>query len=174
MYIQISTYIAVIITMPFHILNFLVYFIQILYPKEFFFIMKLFLKFIFIYILTGIFNYYFLIPNILNFFLKFEQKNLYLITHFEAKFDEYFFLVLGFNLKLNLIFQIPILLDYLIFIKFISKNFVFYNKKMIFITIIILNTLLNPPEIYVQIIIFFYAIVFIELYIYFKFLLKNF
>lgn len=173
-YIQISIYIAIIVTLPFQILNFLVYFLQSLYPKEFFFVLRLFFKFVIIYLLAGFLNYYILIPNILNFFLKFEQKNLYLITHFEAKFDEYFFLILGFNLKLNLMFQIPIIIDYLIFTSIISKNLVYNNKKNLYFIIIILNTLLNPPEIFVQITVFFSVIIFIELYIYFRFLLKNF
>lgn len=173
-YIQISIYIAIIVTLPFQILNFLVYFLQSLYPKEFFFVLKLFFKFVIIYLLAGFLNYYILIPNILKFFLNFEQKNLYLIAHFEAKFDEYFFLILGFNFKLNLMFQIPIIIDYLIFTNIISKNLVYYNKKNLYFTIIILNTLLNPPEIFVQIIVFFSIIIFIELYIYFRFLLKNF
>lgn len=172
-YIQISIYIAVIITLPFHILNFSLYFLQSLYPKEFFFLIKLFFKFILIYLLAGFINYHILIPNILIFFLNFEQKNLYLITHFEAKFDEYFFLILGFNFKLMLMFQLPILVDYLIFTNIISKDLIFYNKKNLYLMIVILNALLNPPEFYIQITIFCFIITFIEFYIFIKFLLQN-
>jgi Sec-independent protein secretion pathway component TatC len=172
-YIQLSIYISIIITIPFQILNFLIYFLQILYPKEFSFIIQLFFKFSLIYGLVGFINYYFLIPNILNFFFKFEEKNLYLITHFEAKFDEYFFMVLNFNFKLNLIFQLPVLLDYLIFINFISKQSLYYNKKVFFLLIVGLNTFLNPPEFYIQIIFLFCILLFIEFYIMLQILLKN-
>lgn len=167
-YIKLSFHITFIICVPFHILSGILYVIPSLFKAEFRFLLTIFLSFISIYVVGFFFIYTFIIPNMLFIFLIFEKQNNFFPLHFDAKFDEYFQMILHFIFKLNIIFQIPLLLYCFEYFKIFTLNYFIKFRTLIYLFLIFLSAFLSPPEISMQFLYLFLMSFLFEIYIYFK------
>lgn len=173
-YLEFSFFFALLITIPFIILNIFLYFLPSMYVYEVKIFWKIFFLFFCCFILGGVFNYRYIFPNILSFFLNFDFiKNIYFPLFFEAKFDEYFLFVLSFFYKTSFFFQIPTLFYCMIFFNYISLNFFWKKRKFFYLIFLFISALLSPPELFIQGIIFCFFILFFESTIYIIFFFKN-
>ena len=129
------------------------------------------------FIISSILNYYFILPNILKFFLFFEQNSLYFPVHFEARLGDYLIPILLLMLNITLCFQIPSILLLLIFLNILDFKLLYIKRKYFYLSFILLSALISPPDFYNQllltsIIIFVYEF-FIFLYFFFRYLFSN-
>jgi sec-independent protein translocase protein TatC len=125
------------------------------------------------YILSILLTYFFIFPNLLNFFLIFEKNNIFFPLHFEAKIEEFFsvMFVLFFNITLS--FQIPILLYILIYNNIIDIYFIIKNRKIFYLFFLILSAFIAPPEILTQFFIFILIIFLFEFFIFINIFYNN-
>lgn len=129
---------------------------------------------IYIFFLVSLFiGYFIVLPSIWNFFLKFDNTNLLFPLHFEAKINDYLFLMLSILIKLIICFQIPPILIILTSFKLINKQFFILKKKIFYLLFLLLSTLVSSPEILSQILLFFLFIIFYEIGIFTIYLIKN-
>lgn len=123
-----------------------------------------------IWFFSIIISKYFLIPSMWNFFINF-QNGTYLNLYFEAKLNEY----LNFYMKFYyiFIFYCQIFSVLLFFFKYTNANCSFIKKfrKLCYYFLVIISTLISPPEILSQIVISLFLICCYELFI-FLFLFK--
>jgi sec-independent protein translocase protein TatC len=145
-------YITLIILIPFIFLHFWYILSEGLYKHENIFILKTFFIIIFVYILGFIFIYKLIIPNSWNFFIYYEKTNnnfLYNIF-LEPRLDKYINITLNILIYFNIFFQYPLIL--LVFLKkFIKHEFFIKYRKILYTKILILATILSPPDIFSQI-----------------------
>lgn len=166
LYIELSIYIALIITFPFIILNFFQYFMSGWYLDEYQKNVKIFFFFLFWYLFGFFLSYKIFLPALLQFCLEFEQQNVYIPLYFEAKFEEYFFNIILTLLIWNLSFQIPWIFyainSWNLFPIRFSKKF----RKYIYIFFIFWISILSPFEISQQFIMYLFWGFFFELYVF--------
>lgn len=170
LYIEISVYISLPIVFPFIILNFFQYFIPSLYKKEIDSWSKVLFFTTFWLIFSIFFTYFYLFPQFLKFFLLFETTNNFIPIFFEAKIDEYFIFLFNLFFKCICFFQLPTIIYFLMKLHIISLNTCFKKRNYIYLFILLISALINPPEIFTQIIflifflccyeIFFYLLIF--------------
>lgn len=136
-----------------------------LYKKEYknlkcFFINSVYLWITSIYVFLKI-----LLPMTFLFFFQFEQQAnyKYFKLYFEPKLDTYLNFTINIYIQSYLIFQIILILIFLINY---TKTMFFIPKfrKTIYIGALIIATLITPPEIWSQIIVFLFLILSIEIY----------
>ena len=118
------------------------------------------------FIIGFLLGYKIIIPNAWNFFLNFENKNIFFPLHFEAKLNNYLFFIINVLIGVVFCFQIPAI--FFIFINFkIFKNLEFIKRrKYIYILNIILGTLISSPDIFSQFFLIFCLILIYEILIF--------
>ena len=170
-YIELSVFISILACIPFHLLSIFIYSIPALLKHEFQAIFKLCIVCIASYVVGFYIIYQFGIPSFLNFFLSFETPNKYFPLHFDAKFDEYFKMILFFSIKINIIFQIPIIMFSLEYWKFVSLSTYIFYRQTAYLWFIFLSAVISPPELLTQFIYISFMAIFYELFIFLKILL---
>ncbi len=127
---------------------------------KYFFMSSVYLWITSIYIFLKI-----LLPMTFLFFFQFEQQSNYkhFKLYFEPKLDTYLNFTINIYIQCYLIFQIILILVFLInytrAVCFIPKF-----RRTIYIGVLIIATLITPPEIWSQIIIFLFLILTVEIY----------
>jgi sec-independent protein translocase protein TatC len=119
------------------------------------------------------FTNFYTIPQGLTFFLNFENSNQFFPIFFEAKIDEYFLFIINIFCKSIFFFQIPVLCYILINLNLIKKNFFTNNRKFVHIFFLIITAAISPPEIMVQIFLWFWFIFLFEILIFTNLFFKN-
>tara|TARA_B100001142_G_scaffold300436_1_gene325206 strand:+ start:31597 stop:32349 length:753 start_codon:yes stop_codon:yes gene_type:complete len=169
MYLKFSFLLGLLFSFPIFILQLLLFLSNGLYKYE----IKIILFFLIfsglLFIIGFLLGYKIIIPNAWNFFLEFENKNIFFPLHFEAKLNTYIFFILNLLLGIIICFQIPAFL--FIFFSFnFFKSFQFLkNRKLIYILSCFAGTLISSPDIFSQLFILFMFITIYEISLFFLF-----
>lgn len=145
-----------------------------LYKNENIKIIYTLLIFIIILLLSIYFIYFFLIPNVWKFFIEFEKTNypfLYQI-YLEPKLYNYIIFLIKILFLTILLFQYPFLILILLLFKIINIKYIIKFRKFFYLKILIISSLIAPPDIWSQIIIFIILVFLIEFVILLYFILK--
>ena len=146
-----------------------------LYKKENFLIIKIIIIFLILFLISLNFIFIYIIPNAWKFFIEFEKPmhpflfNVYL----EPQLYNYLFFTIKILLYTNILFQYPFLILLLLLFKIISVEQIIKFRKFFYIKILIMSSLIAPPDIWSQIIIFICLAVLVELFIFIFFLIKR-
>ena len=171
--LKISLFASFMISLPFLIIQIVLFISPAMYKKEKRFFFPIFFLIPILFFLGVFFAYFLLIPIIWNFFISFESFfssgfNLEL----ESRYSEYMRLIMFLLLASGLSFQFPILLIVLTKLRILNIRLLKNNRKYFFIGILIFSALFTPPDIISQLgiaipLIIFYevSIVFINFFI---------
>ena len=171
--LKISLFASFTISLPFLIIQVVLFISPAMYKKEKSFFFPIFFLIPILFFLGVVFAYYILIPIIWSFFISFESFfssgfNLEL----ESRYSEYMRLIMYLLLASGLSFEFPILLIVLTKLRILNVNLLKNNRKYFFISILIFSALFTPPDIISQLgiaipLIIFYevSIVFINIFI---------
>lgn len=175
-YIELAVFISKQITLFYIFYHFFSFLSPGLYVHEYN-LLKFFFKIIGTFWLIATMLYYcYLAPMIWNFFLSF-QDNLskqQINIKFEAKISEYlnFFIEMYnvCNLQFTIFVFIILILNYYSDNKYLIKQF----KKVLYFFFLLIATIVTPPDIFSQLIIYFGLILFFEIIIVIQILYSNF
>jgi sec-independent protein translocase protein TatC len=146
-----------------------------LYKKENFLILKIIIVFLILFFISLNFIFIYIIPNAWKFFIEFEKTthpflfNIYL----EPRLYNYLLFIIKILFYTNILFQYPFLILLLLLFKIISIQQIIKFRKFFYIKVLIMSSLIAPPDIWSQIIIFTCLIILIELFIFIFFLIKK-
>lgn len=146
-----------------------------LYKKENFLILKIIIFFLILFFISLNFIFIYIIPNAWKFFIEFEKTthpflfNIYL----EPQLYNYLLFIIKILFYTNILFQYPFLILLLLLFKVISIQQIIKFRKFFYIKVLIMSSLIAPPDIWSQIIIFICLIILIELFIFIFFLIKK-
>jgi sec-independent protein translocase protein TatC len=145
-----------------------------LYEKEYKSLKKIFMMSLFLWALsTGLFLSIFL-PLTFDFFFDFQKKSTETLNlFFEPKIEEYFSFILSIYSQSYIGFQL--LLIFAIFFEYAKTNLnIIKNlKKFIYIFILLVATIITPPDMLNQILLFIFFVVSLEIHIFCKILKEN-
>lgn len=145
-----------------------------LYEKEYKSLKKIFIMSLFLWALsTGLFLSIFL-PLTFDFFFDFQKKSTETLNlFFEPKIEEYFSFILSIYSQSYIGFQL--LLIFAIFFEYAKTNLnIIKNlKKFIYIFILLVATIITPPDMLNQILFFIFFVVSLEIHIFCKILKEN-
>lgn len=146
-----------------------------LYKKENIFIIKILIFFLFLFIISLYFIFIYLIPNAWQFFIEFEKtSHPYLFNiYLEPQLYNYLIFIIKILFYTNLLFQYPFLIFLLLIFKVISIKQITKFRKFFYLKLLILSSIIAPPDIWSQIIIFICLTIIIEIFIFFYFILKK-
>lgn len=171
-YIKFSLIISFILTIPIFIFHLWLFFKPGLYKwEEKKLNLTLYIS-IFFFFLGCFIGYYIILPSIGNFFLNFDNNNLFFPLHFEAKINDYLFFMLVIMINIILCFQIPPFIIILTLFNLINYKFLIKKKKIFFFFFILLATLLSSPEIINQLLMVIILIILYEFSIFCLYILK--
>ena len=91
----------------------------------------------------------FLFPSVLTFFSYFESFSLFELT-LEAKIFDYVGLTLNLIYLLTIVFQIPLIVPFLIYTRLIRVDSLITKRKELTFLFFVLGALLSPPELLTQ------------------------
>ncbi len=135
--------------------------------KKMFFIL---ISLIFILFTSGvIFSYKILLPNSINFLIKFAPVNIKPVL----RLKEYIGLYLGITIASGLTFLFPILISFLTMVKLINYKFLLKHIPESIIIILIISALITPPDIFSQILLSLPLFLLYLISILFSFFLKK-
>lgn len=172
-YIQFASISSLLICFPFILFNLWLFFIPGLYKYEKFFFDFYFLFILFLFFSSFFISYNYIIPNILRFFLLFENNNLYFSLHFEAKIQDYLIPIYILLFNLILCFQFPSLIILLLYFELITYNLLIENRKYFFIFFLFFSALIAPPDIYSQVFLTLIMLFIYELLLFLLFFFRN-
>ena len=111
---------------------------------------KRFFCFFFINLFISFFIFsYFLFPSVLTFFSYFESFSLFELT-LEAKIFDYVGFSLNLIYLLTIVFQIPLIVPFLIFMRVIRVDYLLMKRKELTFLFFVLGALLSPPDLLSQ------------------------
>jgi sec-independent protein translocase protein TatC len=173
-YIILSFFIVKQITYFFFVYHTICFLSAGLYRTEYLFFKYLFFICMLLAILCWKFFNKILIPIISHFFLSFHENATQSINfYFEAKIYDYlkFFTEIYFDCFFS--FQLSVFL--ILFANFISNNLKILKsiRKFFYLSILLLSTLMTPPDVFSQILLFLLFILGFETLIFFNILKKN-
>ncbi len=171
-YIKFSFIIALILSTPIFILHLWLFFIPGLYKWERKKLtISLLISFIF-FIIGWSIAYFIILPSVGNFFLNFDNNNLYFPLHFEAKINEYLFFMLFIMVNIIICFQVPPVIIILTLFGVINHQFLISKKKIFYFIFLLLATVLSSPELINQLFMVFLLILLYEFSIFCLYFLK--
>ncbi|MFL2660375.1 MAG: twin-arginine translocase subunit TatC [Alphaproteobacteria bacterium] len=168
--LKISLFASFIVSLPFFIIQTVLFISPALYKKEKKLFFPVFLMVPILFFLGVLFAYYILIPLIWTFFISFENfmQNGFNLE-LESRYSEYMKLTMLLLLASGLSFEFPILLIILTKLNILNIKILKNNRKYFFIGILVFSALFTPPDIISQLgiaiplIIFYeFSIVFIQ------------
>jgi len=133
----------------------------------------LFFFIIIILILSVMFVYIIVLPNLYNFLLNFQIQSSLVSIELEARIKSYVELACKIFILFTFIFELPLIT--LMFIKTnkLQMHFFTKNRLKIFFCILILSSLVSPPDVFTQIILSFFLQFILEILIFISFFLKK-
>ncbi|KAK1928435.1 Sec-independent protein translocase component TatC (mitochondrion) [Phytophthora citrophthora] len=172
--IFIAIFITTFLTIQLGILLIWFFLIKGLYKFENF----IFLKFYILFIIFNLFiiNFIFtnIIPHIWNFLLNLNFSNLYLLTvYFEPKINNYFDFIFFSFIYIFIIFIYFFFLFFLIFNNIFKIKTIINLRKFFYFKIILLSSLITPPDILNFLLIYIIFIFIFEIFIYFSIYLNK-
>lgn len=172
-YIQISIITSLLICFPFILFNIWLFIVPGLYKYE-----RLYYNFfniiiLLFFIISFFISYFYIIPNILNFFLYFENNSIYFPLHFEAKINDYLFPIYFFLFNMIVCFQFPSVLIFLLYKEVLTYSLLISKRKYFYLSFLFLSALIAPPDIYSQLILTILMLLFYEILIFFLFFFRN-
>ena len=173
-YLKFSLITGSIISIPFIIFSFWLFFIPGLYKYERNYLNYFIFFVIILFSLSWAVSYHFILPNILKFFLHFENDNVYFPVHLEAKLNDYLFPIFILLMNILICFQLPSILTLLLFFNVIDFEYLIKKRKYFYISFIFLSALISPPDIYNQFILTCLIIIVYELFIFILFFFYRF
>ena len=149
--LKISLFASFIISLPFLIIQMVLFISPAMYKKEKRIFYPVFILVPFLFFLGVIFAYYLLIPMIWSFFISFENFfssgfNLEL----ESRYSEYMKLIMFLLIASGISFEFPILLIILTKFKILNIQILKNNRKYFFLGILIFSAVFTPPDIISQ------------------------
>lgn len=145
-----------------------------LYRTEYIYLKYLFFTCILLAILCWKFFNKILIPIISHFFLSFHENTPHSINlYFEAKIYDYLKLYTEIYYDCFFSFQLCVLL--IIFANYISNNIKLLKniRKFFYLVVLLLSTLMTPPDVFSQLLLFLMFVIWFETFIFFNILKKN-
>jgi sec-independent protein translocase protein TatC len=164
---------SIILTLPFLVLNILLFIIPSLYKYECVSIIYLINSSFFLIISATYFINKVFLPLILNFFFKFEIMDYPFSIFFEGRIDTYLTFIIKIYYLFNIIFQFPLIIIGCFLLKLITIKMLINYRKIFYFSFIIIASILTPPDILSQILLVIPFIIFFELTIFFLILIKN-
>lgn len=172
-YIQFSLISSLLICFPFILINLWLFIVPGLYRHEkFYFEGFLFLIF-FLFISSFLISYNYILPNILKFFLYFENNNKFIPIHFEARIQEYLIPIYVLLFNLMLCFQFPTLIILLLYFHIIDYKLLIKKRKYFYLFFLFLSALIAPPDIYSQILLTIIMLTVYEILLFVLFFFRN-
>nr|AEP41140.1 SecY [Phytophthora cf. citrophthora 1b FM-2011] len=172
--IFIAIFITTFLTIQLGILLIWFFLIKGLYKFENFIFFKFYILFIIfnLFIINFIFTN--IIPNIWNFLLNLNFSNLYLLTvYFEPKINNYFDFIFFSFIYIFIIFIYFFFLFFLIFNNIFKIKTIINLRKFFYFKIILLSSLITPPDILNFLLIYIIFIFIFEIFIYFSIYLNK-
>lgn len=172
--IFIAIFITTFLTIQLGILLIWFFLIKGLYKFENFIFFKFYILFIIfnLFIINFIFTN--IIPNIWNFLLNLNFSNLYLLTvYFEPKINNYFDFIFFSFIYIFIIFIYFFCLFFLIFNNIFKIKTIINLRKFFYFKIILLSSLITPPDILNFLLIYIIFIFIFEIFIYFSIYLNK-
>jgi sec-independent protein translocase protein TatC len=114
-------------------------------------------------ILSTLFVYFFLLPKLYIFLLDFQINTNLLNLQLEAKIKSYVQLVCKIFILASLFFQLPLIFLLFIKLQWIKMNVLTTNRTKIFFFVLIILSLLSPPDIFTQLSASFFFMFFLEI-----------
>lgn len=168
--ILVSCFCSLLISIPFVFIHLWTFLFKGFYKHENICILKKLLYLSINYIISIYIYYYYILPNATNFFLSFQglENNNFFNIYLEPRLENYIKFVITFALYVIIFLHIPILFTYKKLFEII-KTF----KKLVYVIILIIATIITPPDIYSQLLFSIPLILLIEFIIFFKILYNN-
>ena len=163
-----------------HVLYYFIYYHVVsflalgLYEREYTYLKYFFIASLFLWILSTSIFWSILLPITYDFFFNFQHKSTETLNvFFEPKMDEYLNFLLSIYSQSYTCFQF--LLIVIIFLEYTNTSLIVMKslKKLIYIFILLIATIITPPEILNQLVIFLFLVLSIEAYLFSKILKKN-
>ena len=170
-YIELAFFISKQITVFYIFYHFFSFLLPGLYVYEYSLIKSFFKIIIIFWIISTIIYYYYLAPVIWNFFLSF-QENLskqQINIKFEAKISEYLSFFIEMYNHCHLQFQIFVFIILFLNHHSDNKNLIKQYRKFLYFIFLLVSTIITPPDIFSQLIIYFVLILFFEIMILIQF-----
>lgn len=142
--------ISFIIAFPYIIKNIWGFVVPALYEKERTFVKKIVFVSTFLFILGGAFCLCVILPLIINFGLSFSSENVNAMFGISNIIN----LSLGMVMVFGLMFQIPLIVNFLIKYDVVSYNSICSLRPYIVVVLLIICAILTPPDIISQILLF--------------------
>lgn len=142
--------ISFIIAFPYIVKNVWGYIAPALYEKERNFIKKIVLASTFLFILGGLFCLYIILPLIVNFGLSFSNDSVNALFGISNIIN----LSLGLVFVFGLMFQIPLVVNFIIKYDIVSYNSISSLRPYIVVVLLICCAILTPPDVISQILLF--------------------
>ena len=147
--ILISFNVAIFSTLCFCLLSLYIYIKPGLHKQESKNIKRFFCLFFINFLISFFIFLYFLFPSVLTFFSYFESFSLFELT-LEAKIFDYVGLTLNLIYLLTIVFQIPLIVPFLISMRLIRVDYLISKRKELTFIFFVLGALLSPPELLSQ------------------------
>ena len=168
--LKISLFASFIISMPFLIVQMVLFLSPAMYKKEKKIFMPIFFLVPILFFFGIAFAYFVLIPLIWSFFISFENFfSSGLNLELESRYSEYMKLTMFLLFASGMSFEFPILLIILTKFGIVDIKFLRKNRKYFFLGILVFSALFTPPDIISQLGIAIPLIIFYEVSIAFIF-----
>ena len=168
--LKISLFASFIISMPFLIVQMVLFLSPAMYKKEKKIFMPIFFLVPILFFFGIAFAYFILIPLIWSFFISFENFfSSGLNLELESRYSEYMKLTMFLLFASGMSFEFPILLIILTKFGIVDIKFLRKNRKYFFLGILVFSALFTPPDIISQLGIAIPLIIFYEVSIAFIF-----
>nr|AEP41129.1 SecY [Phytophthora cinnamomi var. parvispora] len=166
--ISIAIFISIFLTIQLSILLIWFFLSKGLYKFENFIFLKFYLFFLIFNFFIIIFIFKNIIPHIWNFLLNLNFSNLYILTiYFEPKINNYFNFIFSSFSYIFLIFIYFLILFFLIFNNILKIKIIINLRKFFYLKLIILSSIITPPDIINFLFIYLLFIFIFEILIYF-------
>lgn len=164
------------------ILSLLCFFFQLwfflspgLFKRENILIFKILIIFSILLIISFYYIFMYIIPNAWKFFIEFENTKhpfLYKI-YLEPKLYDYILFIIKILFITTISFQYPFLIFILLIYKIINIKHIIKFRKIFYLKILLIASLITPPDIWSQIIIFVLLVILIEMFLLFYFIIEK-
>jgi sec-independent protein translocase protein TatC len=150
-YMNLSVFAALCLSLPLISVQTYFFLRPGLYKSERYLAGSLFIFAPILFILGGLFVYYFVMPKAWEFFLSFEVRDAIIPLMLEARISEYLGLISKLIMAFGLAFQMPIILILLTMFGLMSSDILRKRRRIAIVIIFIIAGIITPPDILSQI-----------------------